>query len=390
MKCSHRYGVALTAALTAISAIAQTIKVEPVPGPVPQGSIEAHWALTPDNTPLLSWIEPLNGSYALRYSVRRNGQWSKPNTVVAGRRFFRQPAESPALIAFPSGALLAEWVEMPDDSSEAEYIYVSASKDGVRWTAPAMANQDRSPVQHALASIVASGDQEASIIWLEALKGEDGPSELRRTLVTSDGKVIREELLEADVCTCCPTTIVKTGQGLVVAYRGHTPEEIRDIAVKQFTNNRWMPAKILNPDGWRINACPVNGASASARDNRVAIAWFTEAGGKARIQLVFSSDAGATFAKPILISSGSALGHTSAVITEDGGAFVSWIQKGERASRVLARFVTASGNAGPEVQIAEGSTASLGYPRLLQAGSETWVSWGNATDGRVKVARLIK
>jgi hypothetical protein len=79
------------------------------------------------------------------------------------------------VISFPNGGLLAEWVEVPSDSSEAEYIYVSASADGVRWSAPVMANKDRSPVQHALVSMVASGDREASLVWPEALKGEDAP-----------------------------------------------------------------------------------------------------------------------------------------------------------------------------------------------------------------------
>ena len=39
-------------------------------------------------------IEPVSGgSFALRYAVRRGVQWSEPRTVVANRRFFRQPAE---------------------------------------------------------------------------------------------------------------------------------------------------------------------------------------------------------------------------------------------------------------------------------------------------------
>jgi hypothetical protein len=330
------------------------------------------------------------GSYALRYAIHRGAQWSEPRTIVANRHFFRQPAESPSMISFPGGALLAEWVEIPNESSEAEYIYVSASKDGIQWTVPVMANQDRSPVQHALVSMVASGDQEASLVWLEALKGEDAPSRLKRTVVSSGGKVIKEELLEPDVCTCCPTSIVRTAQGLLVAYRGHTPQDIRDIAVKRFENGHWLPSKTLNPDKWEINACPVNGASAAAKGDRVAIAWYTEADDKPRVQLVFTSDGGTTFSKPTIINTGYALGHASTVLNDDGGAFVSWIEEGDKSSRVLVRFVSAGGAAGPVIQIAAGSTQSLGYPRLLQAGKETWITWGNSANGRVQTARLMK
>jgi hypothetical protein len=378
--------------LTLANAVAfgQSMKVEPIANPAPQGSLEAHWGSAPDGSPLLSWIEPSAGSFALRYSLRHGTQWSEAHTIVANRHFFRQPAESPSVVSFPSGALLAEWVEVPESASEAEYIYISASRDGIQWTTPVMANQDRSPIQHALVSMAVSSDQEASLIWLEALKGEDEPSRLKRTVVSSAGKVLKEEILEPDVCTCCPTSIVRTGRGLLVVYRGHTPKDIRDIGVKRFENGKWLPARNLSPDNWEINACPVNGASAAAKDNRVAIAWYTEGGDQPRVQLVFSADGGATFSKPILIDTGDALGHASTIITTDGGAFVSWIEEGAKESRVLVRFVSAAGVAGPAVQVTEGSTQSIGYPRLLQAGNEIWIAWGNSSKERVRTARLIK
>ena len=64
-----------------------------------------------------------------------------------------------------------------------------------------MAHRDRSPVQHALASLTASGEDEASLVWLEALKGEDAPSALKRTVVSSRGEIEKEETLDSDVCT---------------------------------------------------------------------------------------------------------------------------------------------------------------------------------------------
>ena len=391
LRLSIRIPASIVIALAATTGLAQTLKIEQVANPAPMGSIEAHWGTAQDGSPLLSWIEPVKGgSYVLRYSIRRSNQWSEPRTIVTNRRFFRQPAESPSVVSFPGGGLLAEWVEIPEGSSEAEYIYVSASTNGTQWTPPVMANKDRSPVQHALVSMVASGDHEASLVWLEALKGEDAPSNLKRTVVSSDGKVLREESLDPDVCTCCPTSIVRTTRGLLAAYRDHTSQDIRDIAVVRFENGRWTPSKILNADKWQINACPVNGASAAASRDRVAIAWYTEGDDKPRVQLVFSSDAGATFSKPIKVNTGDALGHSSAALSDDGGAFVSWIEEGEKSNRVMARFVSAAGAAGPVVQVAEGSTQSLGYPRLLQTGKEMWITWGNSANGKVQTARLVK
>lgn len=358
----------------AFAALGQTIKVEVVPNPSGAGSLQAHWAVTSDGSALLSWLEKSkDGSLALRYAARKGEQWSEPHTIVANRQFFRQPAESPSTVSFPNGSLLAEWVELPPGSGEAENLYVSASKDGIQWTAPVIAHRDRSPVQHALASMVASGDQEASLVWLEALKGEDAPSAFKRTVVSSEGKVVKEETLDSDVCTCCPTSIVKTPKGLLVAYRDHTPQDIRDIAVIRFENSRWLTSKTLNPDKWEINACPVNGAAAAARDNRVAIAWYTEAQDSPRTQFVLSSDGGATFAKPVRISTGNSFGHTSVVLDNQGNALVSWLEEGTGSDgvRLLVRQVTGAGVAGPVLQVAQGSRSNIGYPRLLQAGGET-------------------
>ena len=380
-------------AILAVSGFGQAVKLEPIANPSGPSSLQAHWATAQDGSPLLSWIETSkDDSHTLRYAIRRGGQWSEPRTIAKNRHFFRQPAESPSVVSFPDGSLLAEWVEVPEGSSEAEYIYISASKDGAQWTTPVMAHQNRSPVQHALVSMVASGDREASLVWLEALKGEDAPSVLKRTVVSSDGKVAKEESLDSDVCTCCPTSIVKTSKGLLVAYRDHTPQDIRDIAVIRFENGRWLPSKILNPDKWEINACPVNGASAAAKDNRVAIAWYTEAQDSPRTQFVFSTDGGATFSRPIRVSTGNSFGHVSAALDDQGGALVSWLEEGKGAEgvRLLMRQVTGTGVVGAVTQVAQGSRSSIGYPRLLHAGNETWIAWGNSGTGKIQTARLTK
>jgi hypothetical protein len=371
----------------------QMLKVEAIANPSGATSLQAHWGLAQDGSPLLSWVETIkDGSYTLRYAMRRGAQWSEPRTIAANRHFFRQPAESPSVISFADGSLLAEWVEVPPAASEAEYLYVSASKDGVGWTTPVMAHQDRSPVQHALASMVASGEREASLVWLEALKGEDAPSALKRTVVSSDGKVMKEESLDSDVCTCCPTSIVKTSRGLLVAYRDHIPQDIRDIATVRFENGRWLPSRILNPDRWEINACPVNGASATARDNKVAIAWYTESEDNPRTQLLVSSDGGATFGKPIRVSTGNSFGHVSAALDEQGGVFVSWLEEGngDEGVRLLVRHVTSAGVAGSVTQVAQGLRLSVGYPRLLHAGGETWIAWGNSGTAKIQTARVTK
>lgn len=374
-----------------IAAFGQALRVEAVPNPSGAGSLQAHWGVTGDGGVLLSWLEKAqDGSLSLRYATQHGGKWSESRTIIAKRQFFRQPAESPSVISFQNGSLLAEWVELPG-SGEAENLYVSASKDGVAWTAPVMAHKDRSPVQHALASMAPSGDQEASLVWLEALKGEDAPSALKRTVVSSDGKIVKEETLDADVCTCCPTSIVRTQKGLLVAYRDHTAQDIRDISVIRFEGGKWLPSKTLNPDKWEINACPVNGAAAAVSGDRVAIAWYTEAQDSPRTQVIFSNDSGATFAKPIQVSTGNSFGHVSVVLEDQSAALVSWLEEGKGSDgvRLLARRIPATGSLGPLTEVAQGTRSSIGYPRLVHAGADTWIAWGNSGSAKIQTARLL-
>ena len=385
------FRIFLAGAVAALGA-AQTLRVETVPNPSGPGSVQANWSTTSDGSPLLSWVETQKDeTYTLKYAVRQGTQWSAPRTIVAKRRFFRHPAEVPGIVALSGGALLAHWVESPQESSEAEFLYVSASADGVRWTAPVLAHKDRSPVQHGLASMAATGDREASLLWLEALEGEDGPVALKRTVVSAEGKVVKEESLDADVCACCPTAVVKTARGTLVAYRDHTSEDIRDISVLRLENGRWTSSKNVNPDRWKLNACPTNAASVAARGDRVAIAWYTGAQDSPRVQVVFSADSGTTFTKPVKVSTGHSFGYTSAALDEQGSATVSWLEQGGSDARILVRQVTAAGVAGPVVEVAQGAKRSLGYPRILQAGNETWVAWaGSEGVSKAQTVRLRK
>jgi hypothetical protein len=249
-----------------------------------------------------------------------------------------------------------------------------------------MGSHDKSQAQHGLASMVASGDHEASLIWLQALKGDDGPASLMRSVISASGVELKEESLDPDVCDCCPTSVTKTARGLLIAYRSHTKENIRDIAITRFENGRWTAPKIVSADKWKLDACPINAASASAKGDKVALAWYTAAGDRPRIEYAASNDSGATFTKASVISSGEAYGYASTAIDDSGGAFVSWLERGGGNARLLVRYVSNSGIPGPVSEVSAGTRKDLGYPRILRLGGDLWIAWN--TPSRVQTARL--
>jgi hypothetical protein len=252
---------------------------------------------------------------------------------------------------------------------------------------PTMAHRDRAAVQHGLASMVASGPGESSLFWLKAGADEEGPTALMRTIVDASGKEVREERLAPDVCACCPTAVAKTAKGLLLAYRGHTSADIRDIDLLRFENGKWSQPKNLYADNWKINACPTNAASVATAGDKVAIAWFTGAQDAPKTEIAFSTDSGSTFSKPATISTGRSFGYAS-VVLDDGGAIVSWLEQGTGggAARVFVRAISFSGAPGPVLKVAEGGRMALGYPRLFHSGADTFVTWGDAK--QIQTARL--
>lgn len=381
--CMKLLPMFLLAVAVAVPASSQPLSNSPLSNPAPAGSLEPNWstttATTIDGAAVLSWIEPAkDGSAALRYAVRRGSTWSEPHTIADKRHFFRHPAEVPAVMATSDGHWLAHWVEMPDPATEAEYVYVSSSADGAKWTPPAQAHRDRSPVQHGLVSMLPDAVGGASLFFLESLKGEEGPTYLMRSVIDASGKEVKEERLDADVCSCCPTAVAKTRKGLLLAYRDHTPKDVRDISVMRFENDKWTASKTLNADNWQINACPINAAAVAASGDHVAISWFTAAQESPRVLVALSSDNGVTFAKPITVSTGRAHGYTSITVDDQGNATVSWVAQGSDGSRVMVRRITSAGAAGPVLEIAKGDRSVLGYPKLARVGNDTFIAWGGA------------
>jgi hypothetical protein len=361
---------------------AQSLKVESVANPSGPDSSQVNWTVTPDGSAIMSWVE----SETLKYAVRKNGQWSPVRTIAAKRKFFHHPAELPEVIAMPNGGFMAHWIETPKAESEAEYVFVSASRDGVKWTAPAQGQKDKGDVEHGLASMVSNGDGTASVFFLQSLKGPDAPTSLMRSLIGADGTEVKEETLDADVCECCPTAAAKTARGLIVAYRDHTKDDIRDIAVTRLENGHWTSPKIIYPDKWQVDACPVNAGTISAKGDKVAVAWYTSAGNNPRVELALSPDSGADFGKAVVVSTGSSYGYTSVAIDDAGGAYVSWLERSGDGAKLLARYVAANGTPGPVTQVATGSRKSLGYPRIVRAGNETFIGWN--TDSKIVTAKL--
>jgi hypothetical protein len=192
-----------------------------------------------------------------------------------------------------------------------------------------------------------------------------------------------EAPVDLRVCECCPTTAAVTSEGPIAAFRNRTDDEVRDIYVARLENGKWTEPRAVHDDGWKINACPVNGPMLSARGREVAIAWFTAKNDQGRAFAAFSHDAGRTFGSPIRLDDTGTLGRVDLELASDGSAIASWIEFAEQRAQFRVRRVDASGSRSASVTVSglAGSRAS-GYPRVALNGDEVLFAWTETIDGR--------
>lgn len=350
----------------------------------------------------MSWLEPdSGGSHALRFATLEGGTWSEPRTIVRRDDLFVNWADFPSLIALPGGRLVVHWLQRSGGGTYAYDVRLAHSADGgERWSESLVPHSDGTKTEHGFVSLFPEADGAVGAVWLDgrqyAETGSHGDGEMTlrygRVLPSAGGhgwQGVRDEaLLDARTCDCCQTSVALARGGPVVAYRDRSADEIRDIWVVRRTGKGWSEPAPVHADGWEIPACPVNGPSAAARGDRVAVAWFTAAQNSPRVNLAFSADGGAVFREPVRVDTGSPEGRVDLTLLEDGSAMVLWLERTEGGAEVRLRRVAADGGLGPVRVIGASSAArASGFPRMVAADGRMVFAWTEPGDpGRIRVA----
>ena len=364
--------------------------------------------------PLLSWLEPDPEGHRLVYSRLLGSTWEAPVEVARGGNLFANWADVPAVTESPSGSLYAHWLESLGEDTYAYGIRwkEQTPRSGV-WSEEAWLHEgDTSETEHGFVSWLhpaaeplASEAPETSspTTWAFWLDGRNHPATgsmslrgKRWTAAGSEGWVLDER-----VCDCCPTAAALTHTGPVVVYRDRSEDEIRDISLIRWAEDRWSSPVRVFEDGWEIAGCPVNGPAVAANGARLAVAWFTAPSGRSMVRVAFSGDGGKSFGTPILIDGEAPLGRVAVALLPAGEALVSWLgRKGQPArggegkadsrAELRLRRVSLSGAAGDPLTLAEVDAGrSSGFPRILVDGETLLLAWlGAGPESPLRGARI--
>ena len=356
---------------------------------------------------LLSWVERRETTATLKFATYDNARWSTPRVVAAGDDWFVNWADVPSVVRLDDGTLAAHWLQKSGADKYAYDVRLSHSRDDGRTWAPSFTpHHDGTKTEHGFAALFEMAGQGLGLVWLDGrqmqgVAGHEGSHgsptgamTLRFGGYDREWRQVADTAVDLRVCDCCPTAAAITSDGPIVAFRDRAADEVRDIHVSRLEDGRWTRPVAVHDDGWRIAACPVNGPMLSARGRRVALAWFTAAGGTGHAYLAFSDDAGRTFGRPVRVDDRASLGRVDVELLADGAAVVTWIELDDPGAAFMVRRVAAGGERSDAVRVATlaGSRTS-GYPRVALHGRELIFAWTETGSGdnavRTSVAALM-
>jgi hypothetical protein len=369
--------------LAAITGLRAATAATGIPAPAAAGAMGPALVLAPDGTPWLSWLEPA-GSEAWAMKVSRfeekTRSWSAPRTVVQGADLMANWADFPQLAVGRDGRLTAVWfINNPAHHAAAgdghhgpgyRAIYRSSADDGDTWSPDLPVSDEALAVEFVALQPLADGRMLAA--WL------DGRNHGRMALYARvlDGRPGPgpDTLVDDLVCDCCQLSFMPaTDGGALLAYRGRTKDEIRDIQLARFDGRSWSRQGPLHADAWKIAGCPVNGPQLAAAGDRVGAVWFTAADNQARVLARVSVDGGKTSGPVARVDLGRPQGRVDSVLLADGTLVMSWLEMTgpETATQggIYLRQLSPAGELSAPQLVAPSSTSRMsGFPRMVLLG----------------------
>lgn len=379
------------------------------PLPATEGSAQPDMLVTDDGRLVMSWVNSAPGRRkALQMvSMAENGHWqSAPRTVVVGDSLMASWANVPH-IAYTPGVLWIHWLQEAGEGYAADVALSRSTDAGFNWSSPVPVNDDDTETEHGFVSMWPARDGNLGIAWLDGREKAGQPAmshenmehhhgeastQLRAAVFDAALQRSNEQIVDAMTCDCCQTAVAVTAKGPLLVYRDATADNIRDISVSRLDGDTWSEPKPVHNDGWQTNACPVNGPDATGEGNDVLVAWYTGANDTHSVLATRSTDAGDTFAEPVLIDEGKAVLGRVAIAMGDDQAWILWLREDPQSQSLwLSRRSPDLATEYQRVQVAtlQGRGRATGFPQIVLRGDEAHVVWTDVVDGSPRLQGAI-
>ena len=336
----------------------------------------------------LSWIERnTDGEARLQMATWNGSEFDEIRLIAKSKGMFANWADIPSLVEAPSGDLYAHWLNRIGNETYAYGIQIERSIDhGKSWQSLGWLHNDTSATEHGFVSLIPE-NRHVRAFWLDGrqMKKPTGKMMLRTAIL--DGNEIKSEnMLDDDVCTCCPTGAIQLPGGSAVVYRDRLPQEIRDISLVHLKNDAWSKPSRIQKDNWVMPGCPVNGPSIATNGNIIAVSRFTVIKNKAKIILRLFKDGQAESGKEIILDENIPVGRCTTVCSKDA-VYNIWIGVDKKQTVLRMAEVSLSGKIKRKITLVPiDKDRSSGMPRAIFSNNYLWVSWTGSN--QVRLGRL--
>ena len=336
----------------------------------------------------LSWIERnTDGEERLQMASWNGSEFDEIRLIAKSKGMFANWADIPSLVEAPSGDLYAHWLNRIGNETYAYGIQIERSIDhGKSWQSLGWLHNDTSATEHGFVSLIPE-NRHVRAFWLDGrqMKKPTGKMMLR-TAILDGNEINSENMLDDDVCTCCPTGAIQLPGGSAVVYRDRLPQEIRDISLVHLKNDAWSKPSRIQKDNWVMPGCPVNGPSIATNGNIIAVSRFTVIKNKAKIILRLFKDGQTASGKEITLDENIPVGRCTTVCSKDA-VYNIWIGVDKKQTVLRMAEVSLSGKIKRKITLVPiDKDRSSGMPRAIFSNNYLWVSWTGSN--QVRLGRL--
>jgi Neuraminidase (sialidase) len=242
---------------------------------------------------MLSWTEKDEQgitSFCMAFSKDNGKTFSEKKTIFAGTGIGNNRMFRARVLSKKDGSFVAVFANRGEATTQAAQggrgggrssgLVYSVSKDaGNTWTSPLSVDTDPTQgIMRGFFDAILMPNDEIAIAYLKDVANSTKHEERDLRLVISKNGILQpEKLIDAVVCDCCPINLLIDANGsLNVIYRDNN-DDIRDMAAMISTDNgaTFSAPKIIHNDGWKIQGCPHSGAVSSIAGKSALVAYYS-------------------------------------------------------------------------------------------------------------------
>lgn len=324
---------------------------------------------------LVSWSEDGGRHFSAPVVVS-----SEPEEIAANAE------NRPKIAVARDGTVLLSWSEALPKKFTGNVRFSRSTDGGRSFSVPRTLNDDGRITSHSFDALAIDGAGRVAIVWLDG-RDRDAVREAGGTFAGSSvyfaqstdngARFETNRRLARRTCECCRTALVWTAAGPVALWRNLYGTNTRDFALANLdTGKQWR----VTDDEWQIDACPHHGGGLAVDGRGILhMIWFTQ--GRARQGLFYRRIEDGRASAPMPLGSAEAQAGHAAVAAAGGTVLITWREFDGRGYVVQVIRSTDGGATWRSPQRLGETSGAADYPLPLTDGKRAMVVWNSAAEG---------